>query len=499
MLYGPNPYGGVEYGGIAALQNGTGIVVKLTDTNGVITNITSFIRWRTLEHISVLTKEVSTCRFNIFDTSGVTIPGVGDQIDLYENNTHKFGGTVTESKIAPSGGILLEYQINCIDWSFKINSRLVVKSYPAQDPALVVKDIISTFAGAGFTTYNVQTAGFDVASIKFNYEQVTLAIEKLAKQIGWEWFIDADKDIHFFPPNVMVDAPYPIDDTSGNLEWTTLNVDQSIVNMKNSIFVIGGNYTKTFDATSTPDKYLTDGVKSVFSLAYSYVPSTIIVLLNGVAQTVGTDQVTDPTSVQVLYNELSRFIKFTTVPATPSQQVVIYGLAQIPILAHVQNQAAIAAYGEIQDSIIDPQIKSIAEAQERGNAQVADFGSPVYGIKFSTLKTGFAIGQTVQVDSTLFGTDVLVEVKRITARLYSPTQFHYDIECVGTEKVSFIDVMKLLLLQGNAQTVVADSTVLQVLLLLEESIASSDSLSTPTTSSPPYLWGTMVWGFFTWS
>lgn len=498
MLLGVNAYGGIEYGGIAALQNGTGVVVKLT-SNGVITDITSFILWRSLEHVSVLTKEVSTCRFTIYKSSGVTIPSVSDQIDVYENNSHKFGGNVTESRIVSEGGILLGYEIDCIDWSFKVNSKLVVKSYPAQDPSLVVKDIISTFAGNGFTTYNVQTAGFDVASIKFNYEQVTVAIEKLAKQIGWEWYIDADKDIHFFPPNVMVDAPYPIDDTSGNLEWTTLNVDESIVNMKNSIYVIGGNYTKTFDASSTPDKYLTDGVKSVFPLAYSYVPSTIVVKLNGVAQSVGTDQVTDPLTVQVLYNEVSRFVKFTTAPATPSQQVIVYGLAQIPILAHVQNQAAITAYGEIQDSIIDPQIKSIAEAQERGNAQVADFGSPVYGVKFSTLKTGFAIGQTVQVDSTIFGTNVLVEIKRITARLYSPTQFRYEIECVGTEKVSFIDVMKLLLLQSNSQAIVADSTVLQVLLLLEESIASSDTLGTPSTTTGPYLWGTARWGFATWS
>ncbi len=496
MLYGGSPYGTLEYGGILPGQNNAPITIKLT-SNGVITDITLFCLWRSLEHISVLTKEVSTVRFSIYKTSGVTIPSIGDQIDIYEGNDHKFGGSVTDVNIVTGRGILLEYKISCIDWSYKLNSKLVVKSYPAQDPADIVRDMITTFGGSGFTTYNVQSAGYSVGSIKFNYEQITTAIEKLAKQIGWEWFIDANKDIHFFPPDVMVDAPYEINDDEGNLEWTSLQIDQSIVNMKNSIYVIGGNYSKIFDSSSTPDNYLTDGTKTVFPIAYPYTPSTIVVKLAGVSQTVGTDQLTDPLTVQVLYNEASRFIRFTSVPTT-GQEVKVYGTAQIPILAHVQNQVAIAAYGEIQDSIIDQQIKSIAEAQERGNAQVADFGAPVYGVKFATLKTGFRVGQTVQVSSAILGTDVIVEVKRITARMYSPTQFRYEIECVGTERVSFIDVMKLLLTQSNSQTIVADSTVLQVLLLMTEEILVADVISQPTSSSPPYLWGTMKWGLGTW-
>lgn len=437
---------------------------------------------------SVLTKEVSTLQFNVRRYSSNTDFKLGDQIDMYEDGVHIFGGTLTEIETISEGGILTANMYTATDWSFRLNSKLVIKSYTSMDPHDIVLDILSNFTDGTYTTANVATAGYTIPSIKFNYEQVTSALEKLAKQIGWEWYVDPDKGVHFFPPTTVVSAPFPIDDSSGNLEWVTLDIDQSIVNMKNSVYVIGGNYTVTFDATSTTDKYLTDGTKSIFPIGYPYTAATITVTLAGVAQTIGTDQVTPDTSVQVQYNQGGRFVRFTTVPTT-GQTVKIYGSAQIPIVAHVQNQAAVAAYGEIQGAVIDSQIKSLAEAQGRANSEIAMYGSPVFAIKFSTLQKGFVVGQTVQVNSPIFGQNVLVVVKRITGKMYSNTQLHYDIECVGTEKVNFVDIMKVLLTQGNDLTVVNDSTVLQVLLLCNESVMAADTLNQPTTSSGPYVWG----------
>lgn len=469
------------------------------------TDITSNIDTKSLVLTSVLTKEVGRLQFTIKTYGSKATCAPGDQIDLYEDSNHLFGGTITESESVVQGGILIGIKYTANDWSYRLNTKLVVKSYADMDPADIVADILTYFTDGTYTTTNVVRAGFNVSSIKFNYEQVTVALEKLAKQIGWEWYVDADKDLHFFPPTTVVNAPYVIDDTSGNLEWATLDVDMSVVNMKNSIYVVGGQYTRVYDATTTPDKYLTDGTKTVFSLAYTYDPTTIIVTLDGVAKAVGTDQSTDPTTVDVLYNAQSRFIRFTTTPTT-GKTVKVYGNAQIPILAHVQNQTAIALYGEKPDIIIDQQISSVIEAQQRANVQISQYGSPVYTVRFSTLSTGFRIGQTVSVNSTLFGTNALVVIKRITGRMFSPTQMRYDIQCVGSDQVTFVDIMKLLLTQGQAQTVVSDATVLQMLLLVTETLASSDTLNAPTSKTGPYYWNSTpgsgqvgVWNFATWS
>lgn len=459
--------------------------------------ITSSVDWTSINLTLVLTKEVCRLSFKIKNYGTKSTLVLGDQVDLYEGATHLFGGTVTDKENIVSGGILIETLYTCCDWSFRLNSTLVVQTYTDDDPQTIVRDILTEFTDGTFGSTNVILAGVNVPTIRFNYEQVTTAIEKLANLIGWEWYVDADKDVHFFPPSTVVTGPYTIDDTGGNLEWTSLQVDQNLTNMKNSIFVIGGTYVKTLTSTTTPDIYLTDSTKAVFSLAYAYDPTTIIVTLNAVAQTVGTDQATDPTTVQVLYNQASRFVRFTTVPPTTTGIVKIYGDALIPILAHIQNSASILAYGEIQDAIIDQQIQSIEEAQERAQSEIDKYGSPVYVVKFSTLKTGFQVGQTVRINSTLFSVNILVVIKRITGKMYSPTQMHYDIECVGSGKVTFIDIMKLLLLQNKANTVVSDSTILEVLLLLDEATTVSDTLSPPTSTTGPYKYDTAICNFST--
>ncbi len=449
----------------------------------------------------VLTKEVGRLEFKILNTPGKSTCSLGAVIEIIEDGTKIFGGTVTDKQAIIDGGILVGNLYIANDWSFRLNSKLVIQSYEAQDPQAIVDDIIANYTDGTFTTTGVVLGGFNVPSVKFNYQQVTVSLEKLANQIGWQWFVTPDKDVQFFPPTVVVSAPYDIDDTSGNLEWASLDIDKNIINMKNSVYVIGGTYTKTLDASTTPDQYLTDGTKSVFSLAYPYTPDSIVVTLAGVSQTIGTDQVTDPGSVQVLYNEGGRFIRFTSVPTT-GQTVKVYGMAQIPILAHVQDNVAIAAYGEIQDAIIDQQIKSIDEAQQRGQALIEKYGAPVYAIKFATLRTGFRVGQTVRVNSTILGENVLVVIKRIVGKPYGANQFRYEIECVGTETVNFIDIMKMLLTQANDQTVVNDSTVLQVLQLLSETLTVTDTLIAPTSTSGPYKWGVdaaaKAWNFFTW-
>ena len=469
------------------------------------TAVTSSIALGSLQLKSVLTKETSTLQFSVLNYSGKAVFVVGDQVDLYQDSYHVFGGTVVTIENVNDGGKLIESQISCIDWSFRMNTKLVTKNYAAMDPADIVADILSNFTDGTYTTTYVVRGNFAVSTIKFNYVSVTNSLEKLAKQIGWEWYVDPDKNLYFFPPNVTATAPFGLDDTSGNFNWPTLDVTEDLTNMKNSIYVLGGTYTNTFTSGNTPDTYKTNGVQQVFSLSYPYDLSTLTVTLAGVSQTIGTANVTDPATVQVLYNDSGRFIQFTTTPTT-GQTVVIYGNAKIPVLTQVQNSAAVALYGEQQDVIVDSTILSVAEAQERAQAQLDLYGGPIYTVKFDTLKTGLIIGQTINVNSTIWGVDINVIVKEVDAKAYSPTSLIYSVTCVGTEIVNFIDIMKVLLLQANSSTdsQVDASTILQVLLTIAESSTVTDSVATPTKNSPPYVWGgaggnVMVWGEFTWS
>jgi hypothetical protein len=471
------------------------------------TDISSAIQWKTVQISEVLTKEVSKLQFTIYKTPATSslIPVAGNQIDVYENSNHIFGGTVTSVETTVQGGALLAYKISCVDWSYKLNSKLVTKRYVNMDPADIIADIVTNFVPStlGFTQNHVQRGNFQVASIKFNYEQVTQVLEKLAKQIGWEWYVDPAKDIHFFLAENNP-APFNIDESTGNIDWPSLDVSIDLTNMKNSVFVVGGNYPKTFNAGNAVDVYQTDGVKTAFALAYNYEQTSIVVTLDGSAQTLGIDQQTDPSTVQWLYSPSGKFVRSTSLLGS-GHTVKIFGNAQIPILAHASDAFAIATYGEFQDSVIDKQIKSVSEAQERALAEILQFGHQVYDVKFTTRQTGLVLGQTILLNSAKLGiTNYPLVVKRIDGTAYSPSQFEYQVEALGSDNVTFVDIMSRLLTQENNNTDLADNTVLENLLTFAEGVGVADPVSvTPT--ARPYTWGPaggnppIIWSFFTWA
>lgn len=478
------------------------VQIKRTPSGGGQTDISSSISWDTITLTLVLTKQVSTLTFNVDKDATHVIPLVGDTIDVYEDQTsgsvHIFGGTVTESELTVIGGIRATYAITVTDWSFKFDAKAVAKTYTNMDAGDIVRDIITNFT-SGFTDVNVQSAGFNIPSIKFNYQPPTKCLEKIANMIGWGWYIDATKDVHFFLTDTSL-APFPLDDTSGNLEWPTIDFDVSIQNLKNSIFVIGGTYLRVFDATSTSDVYTTVAGTVTYPLAYSYSPDTIAATKDGVSLSIGIDQKDNPASFDALYNAgqggVGAFLLLSNDPGN-GHVLKVFGSASIPILGAAIDAGSIATYGEFQDTVIDKQITTIAEAQARAQAEIDQYGAPTYTLKFNTIKTGLYIGQTITLTSSLLGITQTFAINRITGVSYTPTVLEYQVECYATNIVDYLNIMTLLLEQELNQNQVADSTILEILIGVREAITLADA-ATITTSSGPYKWGAMTWGFFTW-
>ena len=493
-------------------------------------DITSIVEFDSTFNVqSVLTKQKGQFTFNVKAPQAPTLPTHMPQIgnEIYVNYTIAgntqliFGGTLVTSEPIVKGGVLLLYQLTAADWGFLFDSKVVRKNYAGMDPHDIVVDLVSNFCPSGFTTNHVQTGHFLVSTIKFNYQQPSKCLESLARQIGWDWYIDANKDIHFYfaegnpgSSSEVSLAPFNIDDTSGNIEWPTLDVQVDITNMKNSVYVVGGSYAKYFvlspNPNATPPQYAPIDVYTsvagtfVYPLAYPYTQSTMTVTLAGTGQSIGTDQITDPTTVEVLYNQQGRFLRFTSDPGA-GHQIIVQGQALIPILAHVSNSASITAYGELQDSIVDSTILSIQEAQERAQADIDMFGHPVYVVKFNTISSlanQLFLGQQITLNSTKFGVSgKTLIIKQINCVARTPTQLEYQVQCLGSDNVTFNDIMLTLLQQNLAQTSTPDSTVLQVLLPIADGVQLTDTV-TVTSGTAPYAWGPNTpqpnWGFWTW-
>lgn len=497
-----------------------------------VTDITSIIEFDSSFNISsMLTKEKGQFTFSVKAPKAPTLPAnmpvIGDEIYVYYtiNGVQRiiFGGTLVTSEPIVSGGVLLYYQFTAADWGFQFDSRVVKKNYAGMDPHDIVVDLVASFCPAGFTTTHVQTGNFLVSTIQFNYQQPSKCLEALARQIGWDWYIDALKDVHFYfaegdpgSSSEVSIAPIAIDDTSGEIEWPTLDVQVDITNMKNAVYVVGGTYEKTFVLSPNPmatppqyspvDVYTSVAGTFVYPLAYPYAESTLTITLGGVGQAIGTDQQTDPSVVQVLYNDTGRFIRFTTDPGA-GKQIVVQGQAQIPILAYVTDAASIATFGILEDAIVDSTILSIQEAQERAQADIDMFGDPVYNVKFSTISqftNQLGIGQQITLNSAKFGvSNKALIIKQINFIARTKFQLEAQVQCLGSDIVSFNDIMLTLLQQNLGQANTSASTVLQVLIPIEETIAVIDAV-TITATSGPYVWypgsgqPSMNWAFSLW-
>jgi hypothetical protein len=479
------------------------------------TDISNSVDWKTINAISQLTKDVGTFKFNVrqnmANPTGVTVPIIGDTIELFDPTGVIWAGTVTETE-ATIEGLMLTWQITCTDWGYLFNGILIKENYAAMDPHDIVLAIVAIAdpGGAkGFTTNHVQKGNFLVPSIKFNYQQPSKAMQSLANLIGWDWYIDPNKDIHFFLGDVDDGvgeggvAPIVVNDDGGSsgkdIEWNSIDVDVNLTNMQNSVFVIGGTYTKTFTAANTPDTFLTDGVRQFFSVSYAYESDTdaydttpMAVTLDGVPQTIGIANQDDPSDFDVMYNDAQRWIQFTGGAPSSGQTVKVFGSAKVPIVAHASDAESIATYGEYQGVITDTKITTVPEAQERAQAQILQFGHPVYDVKLNTLIPGCKIGQAITFDLPAFGLTETLIIKIITAVGYAPGadgMLEYQLECIGSDVVTFTDLMQSVLQQEASQTTVDDSTVNENLLPESEDVVATETLQTPVTTSLPYELG----------
>jgi hypothetical protein len=297
--------------------------------------------------------------------------------------------------------------------------------------------------------------------------------------------------------------------TGSDIEWNSLDVDQNLTNMQNSVYVIGGTYPKTFTASNTADTFLTDGTRQFFSVSYPYYSPTAIdfeavpisVTLDGVAQTVGKANQDDPAGFQVMYNDQQRWIQFTTGAPSAGHTVKVFGTAKVPIVAHASDSASLSTYGEYQGVVTDSKILSVPEAQARAKAQILQFGHPVWDVKFNTLVPGCRVGQSINVNLPAFGIADTLIIKRVEAIGFAPGangMLQYQIECLGSEVVTFTDLLQTILQQEANQTTVDDSTVTQDLIPISEGVTVLDTVSVSGATSP-YEWDGMRWGFFVWS
>ena len=439
--------------------------------NGV--DQTTQIDWPSFKKTEVLTSQPDSLTFMIRNVAGKTYrPALNDDVKVYRNGILIFGGVVINTN-ETIDGLVKFYTVTCKDYTEILDGVLVAKTYSNMTAAAIVADLLSNYAPT-FTHVNT-VAPYTVTAITFNYITLSQCLQNLAQAIpGYDWYIDYNKDVHFFLPSAN-SAPFSLDDTSGNFIYSSLayNADQSQI--RNSIIVRGGNMT----GSTVTNKQVSDGVQIIYYVGYglsSFVAQHAVAASPTVFTTlnVGRDGIDNPASFDCLYNSDLGLLRF--VSAYPAGDVVLtQGVPTFPILCQVQDPVSTVKYGTKQFLILDKTITTQQQAIDRGNAQLAQYSEPLYSGQFITLNDGLIEGQYLKINCPIRGITGNFKIMQIDSVLRTPSgdnaDLVYTVQFASAMDVGMIELLNRLLVADQAnQVVVSSNTILDSIFAPFETI-----------------------------
>jgi len=440
----------------------------------------------TLVISDIIDDQVNTCRFILDDLSGNGIPTNDQEISITLNDGSKlFAGyivnTVLENKT--EGGGSVKTQIQCVDYSRLLDRNLVHKTYIDKTDKEIIEAIISTYCpGFGITTDNV-VEGATIDQISFNYIQPSQAFRKIAELTGRHWYIDYDKDIHYFPLTTSV-TPFNI--TSASTNYWGFKIKKDASQIKNRVYVRGG--TKLSEFTT----YVTVGDGEKVKIVLPDKPHNVTVEIDRgggyLEETVGIKNV-NLSGFEWYLNFQEKYIEQDegeSVLSSTDKFKLTYKY-DIPILVAVENTASILANGQKEFAIFDKSITTTQAARDRASGELTDYANNIIEGSFNTWETGFVSGQYININLSDYDINDDYVVQKVVARAIGAGEYLYEISIASAKTLGIIKFLIQLLEANKSLVELDDDEVVDELLQLSDSLLS-DSLmdSLVIDSTGPY-------------
>jgi hypothetical protein len=441
----------------------------------------------TLRIDSVVNDQVDTCSFVIDDLHSNGIPNNDEEISItLDDGTKLFGGYVVNVKMQNKvkGGGVVRLGIDCVDHTRLLDRNLVHKTYLNQTDKEIIESIVSTYCiGSGITTTNV-VEGVTINQIAFNYIQPSQALRHIAELTGRNWYLDYNKDLHYFP---ATQTAAPLNITSSSTHYWDLSISRDSSQIKNRVYVRGG--TKLSEYTTYEE--VGDGEKRQFVLPDKPHDVTMEVDTGGgyVTKTVGIKNI-DTSGFDWYLNFQEKYIEQDSGGAilTSAHKMRLTYKYDIPVLVAVENTASIIANGQREFAIFDKQITTTQAARDRASAELTDYANDLIEGSFKTWAPGYVVGQYININLTEYDVNADYVVQKVSARSYGAGTYEYTISIASAKTMGIIKFL-IELLEVNKNLIELDEDeVVDELLQLTDSLMS-DSLidSLIIDSAGPYF------------
>jgi hypothetical protein len=321
----------------------------------------------------------------------------------------------------------------------------------------------------------------------FNRLHPSECFKWLCDYTGWQWFVDVNKDVHFFNPSFL-ETPAPMELEPGGLfDKFTYSIDTQT--LCNKVHVLGGTMLSDF----VTYEYKADGVQRAWTLPYS--PYEVSVSTGGAFVEAGEENVDDESLKTWMFNPEEKMVRQASGQSTISAGVTVSFTFKyyIPVDTYVEDKASQAAVAAIQDGngiyedkLVDESLTTLAAAYAAGDAYLRDRKNPKVTGSFRTMVDGWEPGQLVPVklpDREINNT-YLVQRVTITPVPAPSVSWYYSIE-FGGRLMGDADFLKALVSAQQKKKIASTEIIHVIEIYNEDSVDITDELiATPRT--PPY-------------
>ncbi len=432
----------------------------------------------------LLTKEINTCTFEIYNTCA-NKPLNGQEVIIKKGGVKLFNGRITSIESEKLSGNEFIFYVECSDWQIDLDKKLVVKSYEGQTLYAIVSDINTTYL-TGFTINNVANPGATINRIQFDYLPPSECFEQLADQTGLDWYVDYDKDIHFFP---FATNNAPIDLEDNGTEFDNLIIVPDNTQIANKIWVRGGFYK----STNYPQDAIT-AVAGQIGFQIDYKPHEFTVEVDSVSKTVGIEFTDDAGANDFLLNAKEKLLKIDNITMSGGEVIEMTYKYEIPILAVVEDIGSQEAIKTVQGGdgirekyIVDENIETLDQARERGLAELDMYSEELIEGSFSSLLDGWKSGQRLRVNLTDRNVDAYYMIREVNIEALGGDRYIYHIT-FATYLQGF-NWLLIKLLDGIKPKVTRTDEILDQIIPIAETITPSDGVPSFEQYTPPFQYG----------
>ena len=450
--------------------------------------------------------ERSTARFVLIDTEGVQRYEKGIPVEIVDDDeTLLFAGVIEneqESRLAPDGG--LYHEIDCIDWTYKADKRIVAQSYQDMLAKDIVLDLFNTYLQEEGVLIGTIHDGVTITEAVFNYIPVSDAMDAIAEKCGFWWEINADKELNFVE-RATFNAPF--DATESIMRKDTVSVDKSNQQYRNRQYIKGGK-----DVTDPQtERFIGNGETTTYSVGYpiAKVPTVEISLNYDTNNPVWTQQTVGIRGLEDNKdwywskgdNTITQDIFGTILEDTDRIRITYQGEFDIVVLTfdptEIERLRAIEGEGTgyVDEVYDDRSISSRDAGFELSESKIEKYGKINRILRFQTWEKGLKPGQIIQTVLPLHDLNDALLIDRITA-FREDDMFFYRVEAVeGPRFDSWASIFSNLAKQGR-DFVIRENIDEQQVLVTVETFTKTWDTQQPNIFEESYPDGTLTPGFY---